>query len=106
MIMTEFMKEQFNRNRRPHTFFWRDKTGHEVDCLIERGQYLFPIEIKAGQTITSDYFEGLEYWNALAKAPAANSNVIYAGTQKHVYKEITVSGWNQVAPVFDKILTL
>lgn len=106
MIMTEFIKEQFNRNRRPHTFFWRDKTGHEVDCLIERGPDLFPIEIKAGQTITPDYFEGLHYWSTLAKIPAINSNVIYAGNQKHVYKGITVSCWNQVAQVFGKILTL
>jgi len=61
--------------------------GHEVDCIIERGQDLFPIEIKAGETITQDYFEALQYWNALAKADPAKSAVVYAGKKSVYIKE-------------------
>jgi len=104
MIVTELLKEQYNRNRRPQSFFWRDKTGHEIDCLIERGQYLFPIEIKSGQTVNADYFEALEYWNTLAKADPKNSAVVYAGAERHVFKHITVFGWNDAHTLFEKIL--
>lgn len=103
MIITELIKEQYNHNRRPQTFFWRDKTGHEVDCLIEQGQELYPIEIKAGQTVTMDYFESLQYWNALAKVDPLNSAVIYAGTQQPVFKNIAVISWRNVSELLKKI---
>jgi hypothetical protein len=104
MVITELLKEQYNRNRRPKSFFWRDKTGHEIDCLIEHGQNLFAIEIKSGQTITADYFESLQYWDTLTKFPASYSSIVYAGTQKHVHKDITIFGWNQIDQLFEKIL--
>jgi len=103
MIITELMKEQYNHYRRPQTFFWRDKMGHEVDCIIERGQDLFPIEIKAGETITQDYFEALQYWNALAKADPAKSAVVYAGKEERIYKGIPVFGWSSIKELFQKI---
>ena len=43
MIISELAKEKFNQGRPPNLFFWRDKTGHEVDCLIEQGNELFAI---------------------------------------------------------------
>jgi predicted AAA+ superfamily ATPase len=35
-------------------FFWRNRTGHEVDVIIEQSTELFPLEIKSGETITKD----------------------------------------------------
>ncbi|KKP94819.1 MAG: hypothetical protein US13_C0014G0007 [candidate division TM6 bacterium GW2011_GWE2_36_25] len=103
MIITELMKESYNHNRRPHTFFWRDKSGHEVDCIIEKSTELFPIEIKAGATAVPDYFEALEYWNKLAQADPSQSSVIYAGDKKHTFKGISLFGWRSIHELFDKI---
>ena len=103
MVITELMKESYNNNRRPQNFFWRDKSGHEVDCIIEKGQNLFPVEIKAGATAVPDYFESLEYWNDLAKADPSHSSVIYAGDKKYTYKDITLFGWRSIKNLFDKI---
>lgn len=103
MVITELMKESYNSHRRPQTFFWRDKSGHEVDCLIEKGQNLFPVEIKAGATVVPDYFESLEYWNDLAKADPAHSSVVYAGDKKYIYKDINLFGWRSIKDLFSKI---
>jgi len=105
MVITELMKESYNNNRRPQNFFWRDKSGHEVDCIIEKGQNLFPVEIKAGATAVPDYFESLEYWNDLAKADPTHSSVVYAGDKKYIYKDINLFGWHSIKDLFDKIFT-
>ncbi len=35
-----------------------------MDFLIDKGQKLIPVEVKSGETITSDYFTGLGRWVA------------------------------------------
>ena len=95
MIITEFMKESFNKHRNPQLYFWRDKLGNEIDCIIEKGTELYPVEIKAGETITPNYFETLEYWNNLANAQPAQSAVVYSGDKEHTYKGIKAYGWKQ-----------
>ncbi len=52
-------------------------SGNELDLLLDDGTSLFPIEIKAGQTITSDYFKGITYWNQLSGSQGGM--VVYAG---------------------------
>jgi len=37
-----------------------------VDVIIDLGKKAIPLEIKSGETITSDYFDGLNYWRKLA----------------------------------------
>jgi predicted AAA+ superfamily ATPase len=52
-IIVELLKRYFNRGLQPNFYFWRENNGIEVDCLIERGNELFPIEIKSTQTFSS-----------------------------------------------------
>jgi uncharacterized protein len=99
MIITEFMKESFNKHRNPQLYFWRDKLGNEIDCIIEKGTELYPVEIKAGETITPNYFETLEYWNNLAKAQPAQSAVVYSGDKELTYKGIKAYGWKQTPQI-------
>jgi len=58
-LISDVYKQTYNLARQPHIYFWRDNHGHEVDCLIEKGVDLFPIEIKAGKTPSSFYFTEL-----------------------------------------------
>jgi uncharacterized protein len=42
--------------------FWRDKSGHEIDLLINRGpERRIALEIKAGATINGSFFSNLDY---------------------------------------------
>ena len=80
-IMSEFIKYQYNRGRDSNLYFWRDKTGHEVDCILEGPVGIRPIEIKSGRTITADYFKNIKYWCRLAKINMKKSYIIYGGRE-------------------------
>ena len=78
-IISEFLKYWYNRGRDSRLYFWRDKTGHEVDCILEDSIELIPIEIKSGRTITVDYFKNIKYWCRLAGSDTKKSYIIYGG---------------------------
>ncbi len=50
--LVKLLKLRFNKGLRANLYFWRDKTGHEIDCILDKGLNLTPIEIKSGKTIT------------------------------------------------------
>lgn len=79
MVIAEIFKQQYNRGVRPRAFFYRDRTGNEVDLVLERGQELALIEIKAGQTITKDYFRGMNQFKKIAAHRIAGGIIIYDG---------------------------
>ena len=66
LIVSEILKRRFNQERSANCYFWRDKNGNEIDCLIDKGESLLPIEIKSGCTVTQDYFKGTDYFVKLA----------------------------------------
>jgi predicted AAA+ superfamily ATPase len=55
-IISELLKGYLNMGEEPSIYFWRDSTGNEIDVIIDQGRNLTPLEIKAGQTIASDFF--------------------------------------------------
>ena len=77
-VVTELLKQSFNRVRRPNIYFFRDNTGHEIDVLIDRGLTVQPVEIKSGATIRTDFFRGLEFYKAL-NPNAERGVLVYAG---------------------------
>ena len=80
-VIGEFVKQRFHHGERRFPFFWRDKRGREVDCLLVEGEKVLPVEIKAGKTIDSSYFGNLRYWLELAGLPENSGLVIYGGDQ-------------------------
>lgn len=92
LMIIELMKWFFHEGKEPSMYFWRDKTGHEVDLLIERGEKLLPLEIKSGKTINSEAFSGLEYWQKLSGARSAGT-MIYAGDEEQQRKKAKLVNW-------------
>ena len=93
-ILIEIMKQHYNAGHMPTLYFWRDKLGREIDCLIKKGAKLIPIEIKAGQTINGDYFKNIHYWQSLQehKIPGI---VIYCGDITQQRTDVTVLPWQE-----------
>lgn len=104
MIISDLYKQYCNLGRRPPLYFWRDAGGaHEVDCLLDHGSVIHPIEIKAGTTVTQDAFRGLDYWNSLANADPNNGYVVYAGTERQFRKQAHVIGWQESASLLEHL---
>lgn len=95
MVILEFLKKRFNKGKSNNLYFWRDNVGNEVDLIIADGSTITPVEIKSGQTITNDYFKGIQYWNKISKTEGGY--VIYGGnTEQKRGGGITVLPYNQI----------
>jgi len=101
-VLSECMKQYHNNGQIPPLYFWRDKHGHEIDCIIEQGDKLTPIEIKAGHTISKSYFANLSYWNKLSGNNPENSFVVYAGDDEQKRKNGHVLNWRLLHKIFKK----
>lgn len=96
-VLSDLMKQRFNQGLAPHYYFWRDKMGHEVDCICEKGEELIPIEIKSGATVNTSYFEGLNYWNKLSGRDPSHSYVIYGGDTSQFRSQGSVLSWREIS---------
>jgi len=79
LVVTELIKKRTNAGLPINLYYWRDKTGHEIDVIIDNGGKLLPIEIKSGKTLNAEFFKNIEYWSKLSGAE--KSVLLYAGEQ-------------------------
>ena len=95
MVVNEIIKHYTNKGIIPPLFYWRDKTGHEIDIIIDNYDSLVPIEIKSGQTITSNWFKNLKYWTNLSKVEKAY--VLFAGKEEQIRSNsMTIVNWKNL----------
>ena len=96
MIVNELLKERFNNGKADNLYYWRDKTGNEVDIVLDDAGKLTAIELKAGETISTDFFKGLDYFGSLNKN-SINKILMYGGKQTQQRNSgITVMPWNKI----------
>ena len=99
LIITELIKARFNAGLSNNCFYWRDKTGNEVDCIIDKAGSLTAIEIKSGKTINGDYFNNLNFWKTLS-GNTNKSYLIYGGTETQKIKNNIVVPWKNTYSIF------
>lgn len=92
-VISELFKGRFNQGQPADIYFWRDREGHEIDVLMERGNFLIPIEIKSGQTVNRDYFRGLDYWRSYHKNEKTKSWLVYGGQEEHNRRNTKIISW-------------
>jgi predicted AAA+ superfamily ATPase len=78
MAVIEALKFRLHRGKRHNLHFYRDSSGNEIDLLLNIGPDLFPVEIKAGMTLTRDYFKGLKHIAKIFDLPLG-SGLLYGG---------------------------
>lgn len=99
LVVGEILKWRLNRRQNKDIYFWRDSNGHEIDLLIEEDGSLLPIECKAGQTVATDWFGGIEKFLDITGSDQAW--LIYGGDQKQQRKRVSVIGWQGLAAAMD-----
>lgn len=99
LLISECLKSRRNRGLPSNLYFWRDKTGHEIDCLVDRAGRLVPVEIMSGQTITGDAFRSLEYWLRLSRT-RRGAFLVYGGERPQTRRRVTVVGWRALEPLY------
>ena len=103
LIVIDALKYRYNRGKRSNLYFWRDAKGNEVDLLIENGSDVTPVEIKAGATISSDYFKGLRTFSARLPSPPRTSALVYGGSDRQKRSDATVWTVSDVSEMMRQI---
>jgi predicted AAA+ superfamily ATPase len=105
MVIADLYKQYYNQAVRPPIYFWRDQNGrYEIDCVIEHDALtLVPIEIKSGQTISRDYFKGLQAWREITESPQTHGYVIYGGDATQDRSQGMVLRWRDMGTLVKRL---
>lgn len=60
LAICELLKRRYNEGKDARLFFYREKSGVEVDVVEEEGSGLRLYEVKAGATLHSNYMDNME----------------------------------------------
>lgn len=101
LIVSELIKFRVHRGFVPQLYYWRDHRGNEIDCILESGGMLTPIECKAGKTINADYFKGLSFWKSIAAHQTKKGYVIYGGDSHQIREPGDVISWQESTKVYE-----
>ncbi len=101
-VIAEIVKHLHHRGQSPRIYFHRDRRGHEVDLLVERGPHLAAVEIKSSSTPASDFFAGLTQFRSLldqsvGAAPlSCKPIVVYGGGETQERSAGLLLPWDRV----------
>ncbi len=92
-VVGEFIKARYNRGQPADLYFWRDNNGLEADLIFEQDNRLQMVEIKSGQTITSDTIRAGQRATRMAEDEALTPWLIYGGDDSHERSGVKILGW-------------
>lgn len=99
-VISEFYKTRYNQGRRSSFYFWRDRSGNEIDLVVELGGKLKPVEIKSGKTVNPHFFNGLKKWMSLAGETGIDPMLVYGGNISLKQNEIRIVSWMDSEAMF------
>jgi hypothetical protein len=97
-VVSEIVKQRFNRGETNGVYFFRDKSGLESNVLVQGRKSLKLLEVKAGQTISSDWAGSAQkIIGMFAKTKqAASAVVVYGGSERQERNGVTYLPWNAI----------
>ena len=95
-VLSELLKHRANRGQTPNAWFWRDRNGLEVDCVLDRSGRLRPVEMKSGRTVGRDFLSNLVRFRELAGDASENAFLVYGGDRPERRAAATVLPWREI----------
>lgn len=108
LMIADLVKQFANLGKRQSLYFWRDQNDRvEVDCLVEIApNEIKAIELKASETFSHSFFDGLKKWNNISNTSPENNIVIYAGEDGQTRNFGKLMPWKKSTDLIEKILNL
>lgn len=94
LMIIELLKSRLNRGLRSNLFYWRDRTGNEIDLLLDQSDAVVPIEIKSSTTFHLDFLKGIRYWQKL-NPKLKSSYLVFNGKDGQVEKT-KILNWKNI----------
>lgn len=102
LLISDLLKQQYNKEQQPNLYFWRDQSQHEIDCIIDTPQYPVPVEIKSGKTIHKEFFKELEYWKKITEIQTPQY-LIYGGSKDQPWPYAQVLSWQSAGNLIERL---
>ncbi|MFO8032279.1 MAG: ATP-binding protein [Desulfohalobiaceae bacterium] len=103
MVVAEIFKQYYHQGKRPRMSFYRDSTGNEVDLVLERGNDLVLIEVKSGETVNKQFFQGLNRFCKVVGDHIKGGVVVYGGNRAQPRSDWQVWPVQNLGGLSDKI---
>lgn len=94
LMIIELLKSRLNRGLRSNLFYWRDRTGNEIDLLLDQSGAVVPVEIKSSTTFHLDFLKGIRYWQKL-NPKLKSSYLVFNGKDGQVEKT-KILNWKNI----------
>ena len=78
MVITDMLKNRYNRGDQSDMYFIRDAKGREIDLVVENRPKLDLYEIKSARSFSMEFADNLKYFAAMIPE-VGEKNVIYSG---------------------------
>jgi len=96
LVISEKIKQRENNGLNTDFFFWRDKTGNEVDLITDYHKTISIAEIKSAETINPSFWKTLNYFEALAGKPLLKE-IYYGGKEPQKRSNnLAIYGWQNL----------
>jgi len=96
-VVAEALKSRYHAGQPNDLYFWRDNNGVEADLMFETPQGLQTVEIKSGQTVTSDSIRAGLRSKRMAGDEALTPWLIHGGADNYERAGVRVMGWRAMA---------
>jgi predicted AAA+ superfamily ATPase len=94
-VISELIKKRFNSLLANNLYFWRDRSGTEIDVIEDAGRDQTPIEIKAGQTFQDRFLRTIIKWKDISGS-SAMPQLIYGGDESFTHLGCRVRPWQEL----------
>lgn len=94
LMVVELLKGRLNRGLRSNLFYWKDRTGNEIDVLLDQSAGTVPVEIKLSATFHPDFLKGIRYWQKLN--PKVKSNYLVFTGQDAALEKTKILNWRSL----------
>ncbi len=96
-VIAELLKNALNRKEKQNLYFWRDSNANEIDCVIDKGDRIVPIEIKSAQTINASFFKGLDRFDEIFNTQ--NKTLVYGGSENQHRTSYNILSWRSLSSI-------
>jgi predicted AAA+ superfamily ATPase len=91
--LLEILKNHKNKGINREYYFWRDSNGNEIDLLIQRGKNVQCIEMKASETVRSEFIKKLHYLENLSNDFKFSFYLLNTQNETQVRTNETILSW-------------
>lgn len=96
-VISEYIKKNYHNNLLRDSWFWRDAVGHEVDYIWQDDEQIHVVEIKATETIMTDMFNGLNYFQEKAGELIKSKTLVHTGLTNQNRTLGKVQSWKSIS---------